>query len=295
MNLDRVKTYIESELPKQHFDSCAVASIDFKNGDISAYESSPFSSSLYYDLASLTKPLTLAATFLKLEELFNDDMKLLLNHQAGLPIGGRLDQKSWKEQILSYKISKSKTSYSDYSALRLQLELEKCSSKSLFELISSYYDEQLVHWKLNPGPSPFTGQRNGSLIQGVVHDDNALMLDSFTSHAGLFGTIRGVSQTLLNMDKADFLLTKMNKAFEHNLDGRFLNGWDRVEDQHKTLAGSGASLRTFGHLGFTGTAMWIDCTREQGYIFLSNATQNYWYSRNGLNKMRRDIGNLVWN
>ncbi len=288
-----IKKYIQIELPKQNFDSCAVATINFKSGEFDFFEYSLVNkNSFYFDLASLTKPLTLAATYLMRPDIFSKEMILLLNHQAGLPIGGRLDRKSFKEQLLSYKISSSPSQYSDYSALRLQLELEK-KGKSLQELSSSFWDKELIHWKHNLGPSPITGVRANSLIQGVVHDDNAFVLGEFCSHAGLFATISGLAQSLLNLDNKYKLLNFMNQAFSKEIDGRFICGWDRVEDQNKTLAGPGASLKTFGHLGFTGTSLWIDVEKEQGYIFLTNATQNFWYQRKGLNKMRRDVGSLV--
>ena len=61
-----------------------------------------------------------------------------------------------------------------------------------------------------------------------------------------------------------------------------------------TLAGNGCSQATAGHLGFTGTSVWIDFEKEVGHIILSNATQNYWYEKAGLNQLRRTIGQLVW-
>jgi len=62
-----------------------------------------------------------------------------------------------------------------------------------------------------------------------------------------------------------------------------------VLDTKLTLAGSRANLSTFGHLGFTGTSIWIDSERKVGTVILSNATQNYWYDKAELNKLRKFI------
>ena len=80
----------------------------------------------------------------------------------------------------------------------------------------------------------------------------------------------------------------------YNSQNRFENGWDRVEDPSSTLAGAGCSNRTFGHLGFTGTSIWIDSVKKLGHVILSNATKNYWYDKKSLNIYRRNLGKLVW-
>ena len=51
-------------------------------------------------------------------------------------------------------------------------------------------------------------------------------------------------------------------------------GFDMLQlDSEKTLNMSGkASMRTFGHLGFTGTAAWADPDHNLVFIFLSNRT-----------------------
>ena len=75
---------------------------------------------------------------------------------------------------------------------------------------------------------------------------------------------------------------------------RFVGGWDRVLDAQNTLAGKGAGPVTFGHLGFTGTSLWIDCNKRKGVAILTNATQKYYYHREALNNLRQKIGEAVW-
>jgi CubicO group peptidase (beta-lactamase class C family) len=75
---------------------------------------------------------------------------------------------------------------------------------------------------------------------------------------------------------------------------RFAYGWDRVENPGNTLAGAGCGPSTFGHLGFTGTSIWIDPEKGLGHVILSNATKYHWYDKVGLNDIRRAIGEKVW-
>jgi CubicO group peptidase (beta-lactamase class C family) len=51
---------------------------------------------------------------------------------------------------------------------------------------------------------------------------------------------------------------------------------------------------TFGHLGFTGTSIWIDPQKKKGHVILTNATKKYYYDRQGLNDLRRQIGEAIW-
>lgn len=287
-------------LQKQHFDSLAVGVLNFSKGTYESFEilqknivsPKPYA---YFDLASLTKPLTLASTKLKHPELFDEKLNLLLNHKAGLPMGGRLPQKGWREELEKYAIEKSETLYSDYSALRLQIELEKKSGKTLKELCSYFWDKELCFWTelSQENYFPETGFRRGKTIQGEVHDPNCFNLHTFTSHAGLFGTIEGLCRSLIRLDKQTNLIDKMEKAFASRT-GRFLEGWDTVEDPSKSLAGPKVGLKTFGHLGFTGTSIWIDSEKKRGSVILTNATQNYWYERNGLSELRRSLGESIF-
>ena len=109
---------IDLNLKDQNFDCLAVGVIDFKN---SKYKTR--GSDLFFDLASLTKPLTLSSAKFGHGDLWQEDFDLLLNHQAGLPDWGRLSRCNWREELLSYPLKKSPTLYSDLGALRLMLEL----------------------------------------------------------------------------------------------------------------------------------------------------------------------------
>ena len=113
--MENLKNLAFELMSNQHFDSLAVGVIDFKKSSFESFEisagvisSNPY---LYFDLASVTKPLTNSAVRLKYPELFDESMMLLLNHQAGLPMGGLLSKRTWREELLSYEIKKSPTLY----------------------------------------------------------------------------------------------------------------------------------------------------------------------------------------
>jgi CubicO group peptidase (beta-lactamase class C family) len=75
---------------------------------------------------------------------------------------------------------------------------------------------------------------------------------------------------------------------------RFNGGWDRVENIENTFAGLGCSKETFGHLGFTGTSIWIDTNKKLGHVILANATKHYWFDKFEFNKLRKNIAQQVW-
>ncbi len=299
--MEKLKNYAYELMGNQHFDSLAVGIIDFKNQKFETFEISAdvFSSKpyLYFDLASLTKALTNSVVKLKHPECFDEKMLLLLNHIAGLPSGGLLSKKTWREELLAYDIKLSETLYSDYSSLRCMLEIEKKSGKKLEELCSFYFDKELVHWKKLPEGSfsPEAGIRNKRVVCGEVHDNNCYNIGEFISHAGLFATVDGLCRSLLNLDKSVAMNEKLSEAFKtHKNENRFILGFDHVMDPENTLAGKGCSIKTFGHLGFTGTSFWIDLETQRGAVLLTNATQTYWYERSGLSDLRKKLGAAIW-
>lgn len=289
-------------LSEQHFDTLAVGVIDFKNNSFESFEISATSvvspkPYLYYDLASLTKALTNSAARLKHSVFFDEKSMLLLNHTAGLPSGGLLSKSDWREFLMSYDIKLSPTLYSDYSSLRCMLEIEKKSGKTLKDLCSFYFDPEMLHWKELPEDafSPEYGIRNKKVVCGEVHDNNCFNIGEFISHAGLFATVDGLCRSLINLNTQASMIDQMKEEFKtHKNEDRFVLGFDHVMDPDNTLAGRGATTKTFGHLGFTGTSFWINPDRHFGAVILTNATQTYWYERSGLTKLRKTLGAALW-
>ena len=300
--MDQIKNQTIKDMNTQHFDCIAVGVIDFNNNSFESFEYSkdigisqvPF---MYFDLASITKVLNLASFYLMKPELFNDEMKLLLNHRAGLPAWARLDKKTWREFVSSYKVKESECLYSDLSALRLQVEIENIIDKPLWTETELNWDEELMNWIDLPNHvfCPITGMRNKNDISGSVHDDNAYNLEEKVSHAGIFSTVNGLAKTILNLESNYSLIETIDKSYKsHDRKKRFINGWDTVQDPENTLAGKGCSSSTFGHLGFTGTSIWIDVEKKRGSIILTNSTQYAWYDKKEVNQLRKIIGSMIW-
>lgn len=290
-------------LLSQKFDAISIGVIDFEKNEFRTIELNKSEGSLvidrpyiYYDLASLSKPLTNGIGFLEKRSEMSDAMELVLNHRGGLPAWGLLPKHGWKEVINSYQIKESETLYSDYSALRFMLEFEQKINLSLHSVAAKNWHRELLFWK-DLTPKHFclqNGFREGKANLGIIHDPNAYTINDLVSHAGLFGTITGVCETLINLDKKHKLLNLMQEDITKVPNQRFINGWDRAQDPTNTLAGQGCSEHTFGHLGFTGTSIWIDSMKKLGHVILSNATKLYWYDKSELNDFRRQIGKKIW-
>jgi CubicO group peptidase (beta-lactamase class C family) len=97
--------------------------------------------------------------------------------------------------------------------------------------------------------------RGGSVV-GAVHDENAWALSGRggSGHAGLFGTIDAVLTfglaVLAGLDRLEWLIRERpGGTLRAGFDGKSPEG---------SSAGSRLGARSFGHLGFTGTSLWID-------------------------------------
>lgn len=290
-------------MPQGPMDAMGVGVIDFKEMSYQAIEANlnegqvNFSPEplLYFDLASLTKPLTNSLSAFLKPESFDEKLHLCLNHRGGLPAWGLLPKDGWKEQILSYPIKESDTLYSDFSALRVMLELEK-KGISQKDICKEVWDKETLYWTDLPAWFPVVqfGYKNSRPNFGRVHDPNAWTIKEFCSHAGLFSTTDGLCRTLLSYQKKTDFISKVKTDLQKH-SHRFSWGWDRVLNPDDTLAGKGCSKNTFGHLGFTGTSIWIDAEKMLGHVILSNATKYHWFDKENLNDIRRAIGELVWN
>lgn len=117
----------------------------------------------------------------------------------------------------------------------------------------------------------------GRVLCGEVHDENAFALGGVAGHAGLFGTATAVSvltatwlraslgsDDLLNATLAHEFVTRQ----ERTPGSSWGLGWDTPSPP--SSAGSRFSARSFGHLGYTGTSIWIDRKSELEVILLSN-------------------------
>lgn len=288
--MDKVLEKCFSLLNKKDFDALGVGVLDFKKKGYSFFqidkEKRIDSEKIYYDLASVSKPLINSSLYFSGKIKISKDMELLINHEGGLPSWGLLSKETYKEELRSYQILKSETLYSDYSAMRFFLETDE-----RIDVAREIWDQETLYWlELNEKHKtlPYGGRKLRE-----VHDPNAFNLKSIVSHAGVFSTLEGLLKTLLSFNEKYDLLKKMKGMLQENK-SRFTAGFDRPTSLD-TLAGSLAfGKNAFGHLGFTGTSFWIDAEEQIGHVILTNATKHFYYDKKELNEIRREIGDLVW-
>ncbi len=116
-------------------------------------------------------------------------------------------------------------------------------------------------------PTEDVGFRGG-VVRGIVHDENAWALTGSggSGHAGMFGTLGAVlrfGEYVLDHEGelAWLLRERPGGTMRAGFDGKSASG---------SSAGTLASPRTYGHLGFTGTSLWIDPEAEAVVVLLSN-------------------------
>jgi CubicO group peptidase (beta-lactamase class C family) len=126
-------------------------------------------------------------------------------------------------------------------------------------------------------PTEEVGWRGG-VVRGRVHDENAWAISGAgaSGHAGMFGTVRAVLDFACAVasaldDEPCALGTHAAFAWlvEPRPGGTLRAGFDGKSAEGSS-AGTRAGARTFGHLGFTGTSLWIDPDARAVVVLLTN-------------------------
>ncbi len=117
-------------------------------------------------------------------------------------------------------------------------------------------------------------------IRGTVHDQGAAMMGGVSGHAGLFSNAQDLAvlmQMLLNGGEYNGIhFFKKSTIDEFSRAHYYYNrrglAWDKPAAENEGPTSNLASMKTFGHTGFTGTCVWMDPVNQLLYIFLSNRT-----------------------
>ena len=128
-------------------------------------------------------------------------------------------------------------------------------------------------------PTEVDKQFRGSKLVGYVHDQGAAMHGGVAGHAGLFSNANDLAklgQMWLQKGsygghqfyKPETIELFTSKQYDSNRRGL---GWDKptISDWNGPTS-LYASPKTFGHTGFTGTAVWVDPEFNLVFVFLSN-------------------------
>jgi serine-type D-Ala-D-Ala carboxypeptidase len=169
--------------------------------------------------------------------------------------------------------------------------VEKCSGMSLADISNAHYRSLgLKSTYLGRGAKPeelnetrFAATEycpwRGRILRGEVHDENAYILDGWSGHAGLFGTASDVYLLARHLaghyraDRDDWIRPGTAQHFlsrgSSRCPGTFVLGWDTPTEGFSS-SGRYFSRNTVGHLGFTGTSLWMDLERDVTVVLLTN-------------------------
>jgi len=221
-------------------------------------------------------------------------LRMLLAHSSGLPAYEKLFLRAHtRDELLAAASSTplasdpgSHAEYSDIGFIVLGVALERLADESLDRFCQREIFGPLALTQttfnpaseLRPAIPPTTDDRTfrHRIIQGEVQDENASILGGVAGHAGLFATahdlatfahifLQGGSPILRPETIALFT------ARESSPEGtsRAL-GWDTPSAPSQS--GRYFSPRSYGHLGYTGTSLWIDSDRDLSITLLTNRT-----------------------
>lgn len=265
----------------------------------------------YYDLASVSKVLVTSTCILKLieegfislntlvsdilPEVVEKDITIqnCLTHTTGLPSDIADYKQLSKEDCLTacfntHSVFPKNTQviYSDINFIYLGLIIGKIKGS-----LDSYAQEviftplEMNHTCYNPDASLESScasteyvEARGGIVRGKVHDGKAFKFDGVSGHAGVFSTIKDISNFLSMMlndgtYKGTEILSPhsinlLQKCLTPNLNERRSIGW--VLSDSKFGLGDYFSEHTIFHTGFSGTSILIDFDNKIAISLLSN-------------------------
>jgi CubicO group peptidase (beta-lactamase class C family) len=221
-------------------------------------------------------------------------LRMLLAHSSGLPAYEKLFLRArTRDELLAAAFSTplandpgSHAEYSDIGFIVLGVALERLADETLDRFCQReiFGPLALTHTTFNPASElrpaipPTTDDQTfrHRIIQGEVQDENASVLGGVAGHAGLFATAHDLAtfaHTLLQggspilRPETITLFTTRESSPEGT--SRAL-GWDTPSPPSQS--GRYFSQRSYGHLGYTGTSLWIDPERGLSITLLTNRT-----------------------
>jgi CubicO group peptidase (beta-lactamase class C family) len=221
-------------------------------------------------------------------------VRMLLAHSSGLPAYERLFHSAHnRAELLQHALTTelaaipgTHAEYSDIGFIILGVALERLADESLAAFCQReiFGPLGMTHTTFNPTPAlkdsipPTADDRSfrHRIIQGEVQDENASVLGGVAGHAGLFSTAEDLAIFAHAMLNGGYPVLRANtvKLFSRRESepagtSRAL-GWDTPSSPSQS--GKYFSSNAFGHLGYTGTSLWIDPDRQLSVALLTNRT-----------------------
>ncbi|MFZ0794614.1 MAG: serine hydrolase domain-containing protein [Candidatus Korobacteraceae bacterium] len=221
-------------------------------------------------------------------------IRMLLAHSSGLPAYEKLFEfAATRPDLIKAALTTPLTAipgeralYSDVGFILLGellagktgLALDVMAAQEIFAPLGMRRTrfEPPPEWKREIPPTEDDRRFRQRIIQGEVNDENAYVMDGVAGHAGLFADAADVARFAEGMLRGAPLFSKSTvKLFTHCEPSppgttRVL-GWDTPSQPHSS-SGRLFSQLSFGHLGFTGTSLWIDPGRKLSVTLLTNRT-----------------------
>jgi CubicO group peptidase (beta-lactamase class C family) len=226
-------------------------------------------------------------------------LRTLLAHSSGLPAYARLFEIAQKPAQLDKLCLEmpleaapgTRSEYSDIGFILLGKALEVLAGEPL----DAYCSRQIFaplrmqttrykppsHWRNSIPPTVDDTAFRGRIIQGEVHDENCFVLGGVSGHAGLFSSALdllrfaacilsgGLTSNGLQLLKSETIHRFATRQIPP-LDSSRALGWDTPSGESSSGHHFGAG--SIGHLGYTGTSLWIDPIRELAVVLLTNRT-----------------------
>jgi serine-type D-Ala-D-Ala carboxypeptidase len=221
-------------------------------------------------------------------------IRMLLSHSSGLPAYEKLFLKAHdRDEFLSAAFRTplkhdpgSTAVYSDIGFILLGVALERLAQDTLdhfcrqevfgpLGMARTTFDPPLHWWSCIP-PTADDQSFRQRIIQGEVQDENASVMEGVAGHAGLFSTAEDLAifaHTMLQGGGAIIrpeTLALFTRRESSPCETSRALGWDTPSSPSQS--GKYFSERSFGHLGYTGTSLWIDPARQLSVILLTNRT-----------------------
>jgi len=221
-------------------------------------------------------------------------LRMLLAHSSGLPAyeklfqrvksAGELLQAAFSAELMT--VPGTRAEYSDIGFIILGVALERLTDESLdaFCRREIFGPLGMGQTTFNPALSlknsipPTADDRTfrHRIIQGEVQDENASVLGGVAGHAGLFSTAGDLALFAHAMLSGGHSILRaptievFSRREETPAGTSRALGWDTPSSPSQS--GKYFSAHSFGHLGYTGTSLWIDAERQLSITLLTNRT-----------------------
>ena len=218
----------------------------------------------------------------------------LLAHSSGLPAYERLYLRAkTRDELLAEALAVplkhdpgTHAEYSDVGFIILGAALEQIADEPLDQFCNReiFIPLGMMHtafsppseWKSRIPPTADDKTLRKRIIQGEVQDENASVMGGVAGHAGVFSTAPDTAcfaQAMLHggapIVRPETLAVFTRRETFPSETSRAL-GWDTPSTPSQS--GKYFSPSSFGHLGYTGTSLWIDPEQQLSITLLTNRT-----------------------